>query len=480
MTTPGTVVTLRETPSVLSLPTDTGTAFIVGLTDRGPLTAKLIRSLDEFVSVYGARQSYSVLYDAIELYFREGGDRAYLGRAVGPGATSGTRNLVDGVAATSLVVTAIGPGAWSANYKVAVVAGTAGGTYKIQVTDAANVVLEDSGDLATQDAAVQWAQASSQYIRIAIGASALNPVPAAATALSAGTDDRTNITDTQWLNALNLFPKDLGPGQVFAPGRTSATGQGQLITHAEANGRVAILDMQDTGTVGTLTAAAAALANSRMAAPFTPWIVIPGLATAVGSTRTVPPSALIAGLVARNDPSFGPNRPAAGNAGQSRYAIGLSQVAFTDTNRGTLNDNSINVIRGMFGGFRVYGWRSLADPVTDSGWVDFGNGRLYMSLASELNAVGENYVFDEIDGQNGVTIGSFHDALAGVLLEHYNRGELFGDEPEDAFSVDTGSSVNTLVTIAANQLKAVCSVKMSPMAEIVRIEIVKRLVSEVL
>lgn len=481
MTTPGPVVLLRETPSVLSLPTDTGTAFIAGLADRGQLLAKLINSQDDFIALFGTRQSYSPLYDAVELFFREGGDKAYIGRVVGPSATYGFKNLLDGTSAIALVVTANGPGAWSANYKVAVVSGVGAGTYKIQITDASNNVLEDSGDLATQLAAVQWAQTNSQYVTIAIGAGTVIPVNLAAAALSAGADDRANITDAQWLNALNLFTEDLGPGQVLAPGRTTSAGQGQLITHAEANNRVAIIDLQDTATVATLDAATAALANSRMAASFTPWVVIPGVAGATGTTtRTVPPSALIAGLVARNDPSFGPNRPAAGAAGQSRYVIGLSQNPFTKTNRGTLNDNSVNVIRSIFGGIRVYGWRSLADPVTDGSWVDFGNGRLYMSLAAELDAVAENYVFEEIDGQNGETIGSFHAALAGVLLEHYNRRELFGDTPEQAFSVDTGSSVNTLVTIARNELHAVCSVKMSPMAEIVQIEIVKRQVSEVL
>jgi hypothetical protein len=132
----------------------------------------------------------------------------------------------------------------------------------------------------------------------------------------------------------------------------------------------------------------------------------------------------------------------------------------------------------MFGGIRVYGWRSTTDPVTDVPWIDFGNSRLFMDLSAELNSVGENFVFAEIDGQNGTTIGSFHDALAGVLLEHFNRGELFGNSADQAFSVDTGNGVNTLVTIAALELHAVCAVRMSPFAEYVQIEIVKRQITQ--
>lgn len=477
MARPGTVVSVLDTPSVVSLPTDTGTAFIVGQSDMGPSAAcRLIHSLQEFTTLYGARQAYSPLYDALELYFREGGYQSYIGRVVGPGATSGTRNLLDVGAGVSLIVTAIGPGAWSANFKVAVVAGGGAGTFKIQVTDAANVVLEDSGDLANQQAAIQWSQ-SSNYIRITLGATALNPVNVAATALSAGTDDRANITDAQWLAALNLFSADLGPGQVLAPGRTTATGHTQLRDHAEANNRVALLDAPDTPTVATLTADAATF-HSRFSAYFWPWVVIPGVTT--GTSRTVPPSAMVAGIIARNDPALGANRPSAGIAGISRYATDLSEPSPTDANRQTLNSGGVNVIRRMLGGIRIYGWRSLADPIADVNWLPFGNGRLHTQIAAELSSVGENFQFDEIDGQNGETIGNFHTALAGVGLDHFNRGELFGDTADQAFSVDTGPGVNTLTTIGNNELHAVFAYKAATMAEWIQIQIVKRLVTQAL
>lgn len=474
MARPGSTVTLRTTPSIVSLPTDTGVAFMAGLTDRGPLTPTLIHSLQEFTTVFGARQSYSVLYDAVELFFREGGNSCYIGRVVGPSATSGFKNLLDGSSGISLVATAIGPGAWSANYKVAVVAGVGGGTYRIQVTDASNNVLEDSGDLATQGAAVTWSK-TSNYIRVTLGATALLPAVVAAGVLSTGTDDRGSIVDASWLATLNSFTADLGPGQILAPGRTSGTGHTQLRDHAEANNRVALLDSQDTPTSGTLTGDAAAT-PSRFAATFAPWVIVPGVTS--GTTRTVPPSALIAGLIARNDPSLGADRPSAGNTGISRFAIDLSQIPWDDTTRQTLNNNGVNVIRRMFGSIRNYGWRSLTNPTTDADWLDFGNGRLFMAISAQLEVVGENFVFDEIDGQNGETIGNFHSALVGVLLDYYNSGQLFGDTADRAFSVDTGPSVNTLISIAANELHAVCAIKMSPMAELVAIEIVKTRVTD--
>src|SRR5215813_12886642 len=161
MPRPGVDVSVVEVPIPVSIPTDSGVSFVVGLTDRGPTVATLIQSLTDFVNRFGPRQTYSPMYDSMETYFKEGGYSAYISRVVGPAATLGTLNLLDGSAAIALVATAAGPGAWSANYKVGVVAGGASGTFKIQVTDASNVVLEDSGDCANQGSAIYWSQFSS-------------------------------------------------------------------------------------------------------------------------------------------------------------------------------------------------------------------------------------------------------------------------------------------------------------------------------
>ncbi len=472
---PGVIVSLLEQATPVSISIDTGTWFAAGTTDRGPSNvATKIQSLDQFTTLYGARQSYSVLYDAVETYFREGGQNVYIGRVVGPAATSGFLNLNDASAAVSLVATALGPGAWSANYKVGVVAGGGAGTFQIQVTDINNVILEQSSDLANQGAAVAWSQYSN-YIRITVGASANNPQNVAPAVMSAGNDQRASITDNEWANALLLFSASLGPGQVSEPGRTSAVAHGQLKTHAEANGRVYLADLPDSATVATLLSSAAD-SSSRFGAAFAPWVVVPGIT--VGTVRVVPPSAFIAGVIARNDPSYGSNMPAAGNLGQALFATDLSQVDWTDANRTSLNSGAVNVIRRMFGGIRNYGWRSLTNPTSDASWVDFGNARLYMDLAAELNLVGENFMFNEIDGQNGTTITGFHDALVGQLMQHYNADEFFGDTAEQAFAVDVGPSVNTLQTIANNELHAVCRIKMAPFAEQVVIQIVKRQVTQ--
>lgn len=472
---PGVSVSTSTSPTPRSSPTDTGIWFVVGLTDAGPTIPQQIFSMLDFNRIYGGRFGYnSTLYDALTGYFFEGGYSAWIGRVVGPAAVTASHNLLDGVAAISLVASAKGPGAGSDtthgnSLKVAVLAGVVSG-YRIQVLDSASNVLETSGDLTTQQDAVNWS-VGSLYLDITIGASANVPVVAAAASLAGGTDDRANIVDAQWQAALDLMTSDLGPGQVSAPGRTTDSGHAQLAAHAVAKNRVAILDLPDTSSAGTLEASAvAARGNGEKAAAFAPWLRAAGAVT--GTIVTVPPSALIAGLCARYDAIYTPDQAYGGDLGEARYFTGVSQPAWDAPTRDALNKSSVNVIRSMYGSVRVYGWRSIVDPIVTPAWVDFGNVRLAMAIEARAKDIGESYIFQTLDGA-GTTIGHFAAALTAMLNEYWTAGALYGATPDDAFFVDVGPSVNTPTTIANNELHAVLNVKFSPMAEFVQIVVNK-------
>jgi hypothetical protein len=188
---------------------------------------------------------------------------------------------------------------------------------------------------------------------------------------------------------------------------------------------------------------------------------------------------LVAALISRNEEQYGPDSPSAGGErGVARYCTGPSQPTWTDAQREQLNNGAINVLMTKLGVFQVYGWRSLVNAVTDPNWVPFGNCRLYMAIAAEADAIAEGFVFDVIDGQ-GKTISEFGGSLSGMLLQFYTEGALYGAAPEEAYYVDVGPQVNTPDTIAANELHAVLNVRMSPMAEVVKIEIVKTPITQV-
>jgi hypothetical protein len=474
---PGTTVTVRESSPPRSAPTDASVFFAVGFADRGPLQAKLIQSIAELESVFGDRVSWGVLYDAVDVFFREGGSKAYIGRVVGPTPVKATANVYDETGSTTgdvaLAATAVDYGTWGNDLVVDILAGDTD-AFKVQVT-LDGTVVETSDDLADPAAAVEWASTSS-YIRLTLGVSEEDP-RVQTVALTGGTDDHTNATDTEWDAALDLFGPELGPGQVAMPGRTTDTAHQNLLAHAAANNRRALIDLADTYTVATLTtAAAAARSDGDKGAAFAPWALVPGIAG--GSTRTVPYSAVEAGIIARNDSAgLSPNVPAANLNGVARYAIGLSQPEWSKADRATLNGAGVNVARIMNGDLKTYGYRTLASPTGSQLDLEFSNSRLVMEIVARLEAVGDRYVFAQIDGR-GFTLGDFASDLAAELTPYYNAGSLYGSTQAEAFSIDVGPQINPPDQLEQGVLSAQVNVRLAPFAEQVPIFITKRSITE--
>ncbi len=285
--------------------------------------------------------------------------------------------------------------------------------------------------------------------------------------------------ETNIVTALGLLPKDLGPGQVSCPGRITPATQLALAVHAEANNRIAILDAANTATVATLTAGATIASitanQERYSAMFAPWVTVPGLTP--GTTRTVPPSCIVAGLMSRRDgEGVSPNQPAAGLLVESEEGLNTT-FSYIEVDRTTLNVNGVNILRPINDGVRVYGYRTLADPSTDPDWKNLANARLFMAIQAQSDAVMERFVFRQLDGQRQ-TINEFGGALTGVVIPFWEKGSLYGTVPEEAFRVDVGPNVNTDTTIANGELRANVALRMSEFAEEVILELVKVRVTE--
>lgn len=456
-------------------PTTTGTWFAVGLAEKGSTTEAIaIRSFPQAVTKLGARVAYGVLYDSLQTFFKEGGSLAYVSRVVGPAAKAATVKAVDGSAAETLSLSAANPGEWGNNLSV-VISQPSGSHFQL-VVKLSGETKETSPVFATNAEAVAWALNSS-YIRLADLGGA---TPAAATkTLISGTDDRANITETHWTNALPLFLRHLGPGQVSMPGRTTATAQTNLLAHAKEKNRIAILDGENTATSASLVTQATtlrALANARYGGLYAPWAIVPADPTTTGTVvRTVPYSAVQAGLTARSDGSSrNPNLAVAGDErGVARYAIGLSQAPWTAAERDTLSEAGVNVARYLNGAVRTWDNVTLVNNLGDTTWLQLSNARLAMALNADAESIAEGHLFNQITSHE---IADFGADLAGMLLGYFALGALgdpINDQPEDAYSVNVGPQVNTTETIGKGELHAVLGVKMSPSAEIIELEIVK-------
>lgn len=480
---PGTDVVVLDSAPPRSAPQTTDAAFLVGLTEQGPLGPQLVETLSDFRARFGARVSYGVLYDALEVYFREGGSRAYISRVVGPSAVVAGRTLNDGSAVATIRVAAIAPGAFGNSWTVQVATVTGGFTLTIRDTSkTGSPIISQSPTLADKNAAVDWGVADPN-VDVTIAGGGGNPATLSASALSAGDDNRASITDADWLVALNRFQSSLGAGQVLAPGMTSATTRTNLLLHAQNNNRLAILDSTDTATVSTAAAEPATIRTNagndaaRYGTIWAPWIRINGIAA--GTTREVPPSPVIAGMIARSDLAGNPvGQPAANLNGVSRTALALAQP-YVDTDVSTLYASQVNAFRVGPSGIMAYGDQAVVDPLAYPLWQGFAANRTVMTIRAQADVILQAHVFAVIDGQ-GIEFTRLAGELVGMLTPFWETGSLYGATPDDAFRVDTGPKVNTPTTIANRELHATVAIKTSPAADWVTLNLVRVATTETL
>jgi hypothetical protein len=273
---------------------------------------------------------------------------------------------------------------------------------------------------------------------------------------------------------LALLPKGLGPGQVAAPEETpGATVFGKLLDHAAATNRFALLDVGATDTVSAMNTLGGAIpaSNKDYGALFGPWVTIPAPAGTVGGgTRSVPASASLAALCSRVDSLGNPNRAAAGRDFPLQYATGFART-LTDAEVDSLLSVGVNSLVQKFGVLEVYGFQTAVTQTTDNPYWQANVSRARMWMSAQSTAIGETFMFKPIDGR-GVLAEAFKRALAGMLLSLYERNGLYGQTPEDAFSVEVGASVNTTSSIAQGELRAVAEVRPSLHAKTVYIDLV--------
>lgn len=481
MPRPGVDVLIGAAPVRRGLPTDTGRLFLTGVTERGPIgTAVKITSAARFADTYGAKVSYGYASDYVDAAFSNGVGEMWFSRVPGPTPTTGslTKNDKAGSPLPTLTFNASSAGSWSSRVTVQIAAGTTSSLFTIVVfLDA--VEVERYTDLATPAAAVA-ALATSAWVRAVDLASATvapnnNPATAAAAALSAGNDDHTNVTETQWTAALVAFNSGIGPGQVAAAQGLAPTAAGRqaLMSHANSNNRVALLDYPDQTSASAevaLRTTDAAVLGANASAAFAPQLLLPGLTT--GTYRTVQASSVVSGLIARSDATRNPNEAAAGDPwGYAQYTSGLSGAAYTDAELSSLNTNGINAFRIGPGGVQLYGYRTIS---TDPNWVQFTAARLRMSQVARLRAAAERFVFRQI---NNATVTDFGAAMTAVMAEDFIAGALFGLRAQDAFQVVVDASVNTPAILATGEIRAEIWAKYSPFAEHVLVTVTKALLA---
>lgn len=465
-------INVVEKPPAPGAQVDSGKAFIVGICGRaahdGPTH---IYSLADYELYCGSRTDGQTLYDSVDAFFGEGGKHAVIGRVVGDTPVKATCVLFDAAGSTAtddaLLLTAKTVGEWGNSLNAEVIAGDQAGEFRIVIThDSDERVTETSPSLADRDAAVAWGETSIWLDSIALGDSAEDPRVQGPSSFTAGDDDDGTIDDDTWAAALATLDAELGAGQVLAPGRTTIAGQTQLLEHARDNNRRALLDVANTSTVGTITAACLAVRAlsgnlARRGGICTDWKKIPGIAG--GTLRSVPDSALAAGLIARGlSEGRTINEPAAGDYGIYRYAVDVAYERSAD-DRDAIYSSGGNPSALIAGTIRLYGFRTATHPVTDANWVGLANIGLLMEIKARLNSVLESFVLKRIDPKRTI-FKTLYSRLEAVLKDYGND--------LDAYTIDT-DTVNTTTTINNREINAAVDLSPSGFAEKVRLNLSK-------
>ena len=98
----------------------TSTAGFLGQTERGPVDLRLITGFGQFQQLYGGFIDNSYLAYAVDGFFRNGGQRCYIGRIVREKMRRLQAQLSKKVPRRQLTVSALGPGDWGKRIAVKV------------------------------------------------------------------------------------------------------------------------------------------------------------------------------------------------------------------------------------------------------------------------------------------------------------------------------------------------------------------------
>ena len=454
-------VYIEEIPSGVHTITGVATsiAAFVGWAAQGPTTeAVLVQSWADFANQFGGLDSRSYLGYAVNQFFANGGQQAYIIRLVdtsgGTPATASsvqvTKLVFDATASPSkvtitkgatggLTISAANQGSWGKNYNIQIQPRIDDYTrfslsvvYVDPVTTAQNVV-ESYSNLSLNAAdpqaryVVNIINEQSRFVSATMGSPALtltntggvptSPKPSdpGSIALNAsvpgvdGTVLSPANTAGAFETALNHNPTASGGGihlldtvPIFnllcVPGEGTAAVISDLQAYCADKRAFLIVDSQSIDTFTTLQNGPSGITgnNSINSALYFPWIN--QFDPQLNLTRAFPPCGFVAGLYAATDTARGVWKAPAGIdaslTGESGLAINL-----TNAQNGTLNVQAINCLRNFpVYGDVIWGARTLrGNDQVGSEWKYVPIRRLALFLESSLYDGTQWVVFEPND-----------------------------------------------------------------------------------
>jgi uncharacterized protein len=465
-------VYIEELPSGVHTITGVATsiAAFVGWAPQGSITeAVQVFSFSDYEREFGGLDSRSYLGYAVNQFFGNGGQQAYVVRLAWTDSSPAKATSVGG----TLDFWASSPGQWANNFQIVVSIQPGGSLFNIQVQDANSNVLETFLNLSVTSA-VAVIDNDSLFFTFVDPVTGNPPasigMPAAGTGTLLGGSDGAPLqpNDGNFETALNASAA-LGS----APLSSTSTGL-QLLNRVDIFNLLCIPGENDVATIGTLeqycfekralyivdgpeiastaslnTLGPAGLSAAVLtaltgqhpenAAYYYPWVQAPD-PLAKNRPRLFPPAGFVAGIYANTDSSRGVWKAPAGIDAGLAGVSGL-QYVLTDAENGVLNVQAINCLRQ----FKVYGnvvWgaRTLAgNDQAGSQWKYVPIRRLALFLESSLYDGTQWVVFEPNDerlwSQIRLNVGAF---MQGLFLQ----GAFQGTTPQQAYFVKCDAENN--------------------------------------
>lgn len=483
----------------------TSTAGIVGLTERGPTTPRLITNWGQFRRWYGDVLPVATSFApfAARGFFENGGVRLFVARVTRSDAAIGRLDLATATAQL-LRVEAMGAGDWGNRLFVRVNPSSRTDSVGVPVgfrltllyfrtapnpfvdpLNPANIgnpnridpdVIEDYDDLSADpldgNYVLMRVNSNSTLVHVSLTNPAIVPAAANVAAfspLAGGGDGVAPITAVEY-EGNPAVPPDLRTGLaaletidevalLFVPDEVhpalNAANQSQLmntlVTQCERLAdRFAILNVQaGQGQVQTIFPPR----DTSYAAIYYPWVRVFDPFTR--DTVLVPPAGHVAGIYARSDRERGVHKAPANEVVRDIITRDINatrkplEFTLARGDHDILNPRGINVIRDFRAdrrGIRVWGARTLSgDPL----WR-YVNVRRLFNYVKESVDEGTQWVVFEPNDEN--TWARVRQVVADFLALVWRSGALFGATEEQAFFVRCGPDTMTPADIDAGRL----------------------------
>ena len=453
-------VYIEELPSGVHTITGVATsiAAFIGWAPKGPIDrAQLVLSWSDFNNQFGGLDSRSLLGYAVNQFFANGGQQAYIIRLAGSDAHTASEAL------SSLTVSGRNPGDWANDYSIAIKNPSGGsGRFRLQVLytptgSTTQTVVESFENLSISTPDPQGRYVAdvvnngSRLITVAVSGTT---IPASGvTKLGTGTAGAAgtplNPNDSSFESA--LVPPS-GTGGVFlldhvdlfnllcVPGETKSSVLSTLEQYCETRRAFLIADSDPNVVDPQTVATSGPNIPGKNAAFYFPWVqALDPLNQNV--PRNYPPCGFVAGQYAATDANRGVWKAPAGTATALVGATGVA-VPLTDAQNGILNPVAVNCIRN----FAVFGtviWGARSTQGGDeaaSQWKYIPIRRLALYIEESLYRGTKWVVFEPNDAplwaQIRLNVGAFMQTL-------FRQGAFQGSTPQQAYFVKCDSETTT-------------------------------------